>query len=107
LARPLTMIDARADDITRMRSTLRRDISRAVDGEQRRVEHLAARLSTLGPAQTLARGYAVVQRLDADDPHAVSSVADLPEGARIRIRVADGAAPAVIEAATVHTEGEK
>jgi hypothetical protein len=29
LARPLTMVDARADDITRMRSTLRRDISRA------------------------------------------------------------------------------
>ena len=107
LARPLTMIDARADDITRMRSALRRDITRAVDGEQRRIEHLSARLSTLGPAQTLARGYAVVQRLDIDDPHAVSSVDDLPAGARIRIRVADGSAPAVIDTAAVEAKEEQ
>ena len=98
LAAPLTMIDSRTDDIARMRTALRRDVSRSVEGEQRRIEHLSAQLGTLGPAQTLARGYAVVQRLDIDEPHAVCAVGDLPAGARIRIRVADGSAPATIDA---------
>jgi exodeoxyribonuclease VII large subunit len=92
------MIDSRTDDIARMRTALRRDVSRSVEGEQRRIEHLSAQLGTLGPAQTLARGYAVVQRLDIDEPHAVCAVGDLPAGARIRIRVADGSAPATIDA---------
>ncbi|MGC4962261.1 exodeoxyribonuclease VII large subunit [Gordonia sp. DT218] len=101
LARPFTMIDAHAEQIDRMRRDIRRDVRRHVDAEDRRREHLSARLGTLGPAQTLARGYAVVQRTDVDPAHVVSAVADLPSGARLRIRVADGAATASV------TEGDK
>ena len=62
--------------------------------------HLAARLATLGPAATLARGYAVVQGLPTDGPpHVLHSVNDAPAGARLRIRVADGALTALSEGA--------
>ena len=96
LANPFTMIDRRSDDVDRMRRDIRRDVSRMVDAEQRRVEHLSARLATLGPAQTLARGYAVVQRVDDGDPHVVTSTDQMPAGARLRIRVGDGAATAEV-----------
>src|SRR5262249_48295376 len=55
----------RAEEIHRARSAIRRDITRLVMAEAERVGHLAARLSTLGPAATLARGYAVVQTVPA------------------------------------------
>ncbi|MGV9710593.1 exodeoxyribonuclease VII large subunit [Gordonia sp. NPDC003424] len=100
LARPMTLIDTRADTIARMRTDIRRDVTRLVDAEHRRSEHLAARLDTLGPAQTLARGYAVVQRLDGDR-HVVSTTGDMPPGTHVRIRVSDGATHAQV------TEGER
>ncbi|MFB1299246.1 exodeoxyribonuclease VII large subunit [Mycobacterium sp. pW049] len=98
LARPLSAIDARADEIRRARSAARRDITRFITGESDRVGHLSARLMTLGPAATLARGYAVVQAVPASgDPHVVQSVADAPPGTRLRVRVGDGAVLATSE----------
>ncbi|PRC46524.1 exodeoxyribonuclease VII large subunit, partial [Mycobacterium sp. ITM-2017-0098] len=98
LARPLAAIDARADEVHRARAAARRDIRRFLASESDRVTHLAARLTTLGPAATLARGYAVVQALpESGPPHVVHSVADLPEGTRLRVRVADGAITAISE----------
>ncbi|WP_425005136.1 exodeoxyribonuclease VII large subunit [Mycolicibacterium sp. S3B2] len=100
LARPLEAIDARGEEIHRARRTARRDITRLVAAESDRVGHLAARLATLGPAATLARGYAVVQGLPTDGPpHVLHSVNDAPAGARLRIRVADGALTALSEGA--------
>ncbi|MGE0215050.1 MAG: exodeoxyribonuclease VII large subunit, partial [Mycolicibacterium sp.] len=67
------------------------------------VGHLSARLTTLGPAATLARGYAVVQSLPAEPagtPHVLRSVADAPAGTRLRVRVADGAVTATSEGGT-------
>ncbi len=59
--------------------------------------HLSARLATLGPAATLARGYAVVQTMpDASSAGRVlRTTADAPSGTRLRVRVADGAVTAV------------
>jgi exodeoxyribonuclease VII large subunit len=62
--------------------------------ESERIGHLSARLSTLGPAATLARGYAVVQ---TDAGAVLRSAADAPAGTRLRVRVADGAVKAVSE----------
>ena len=47
--------------------------------ETDRVGHLAARLTTLGPAATLARGYAVVQTVDGP-ASILRSTADAAEG---------------------------
>jgi exodeoxyribonuclease VII large subunit len=52
---------------------------------------LSARLATLGPSATLARGYAVVQA----GSRVLRTVADAPAGTELRIRVADGAVTAV------------
>lgn len=91
---------ARADEIHRARRAARRDITRLLAAETERVGHLAARLTTLGPAATLARGYAVVQAVPADGaPHVLHAVADAPVGTRLRVRVSDGAITAISEGA--------
>ncbi|ATD70220.1 MULTISPECIES: exodeoxyribonuclease VII large subunit [Gordonia] len=103
LARPGVIVDQESANVAELVRALRRDVLRHVDTEDRRHEHLAARLSTLGPAQTLARGYAVVQRTDTDVTHVVSTLDDLPAGAELRIRVADGAARATVTATEAPT----
>jgi exodeoxyribonuclease VII large subunit len=101
LAEPLAALALRADEIHRARSAVRRDITRLVDAETDRIGHLAARLATLGPAATLARGYAVVQTVPASGPSVVlRSVGDAPAGTRLRVRVGDGAVAAVSEGPT-------
>jgi exodeoxyribonuclease VII large subunit len=101
LAEPLRALTARADEVHRARSAVRRDINRLVAAEMERIGHLSARLATLGPAATLARGYAVVQTLPDAGPAAVlRSVDDAPAGTRLRVRVADGAVAAVSEGQT-------
>ena len=98
LAKPLGALTTRADEINRYRTAARRDVTRLVAAESERVGHLSARLTTLGPAATLARGYAVVQTLTATGQSAVlNSVADAPAGTRLRVRVSDGAVTAVSE----------
>lgn len=89
LADPLRGLTQRGEEIDRARAAVRRDIIRLVAAETDRIGHLSARLATLGPAATLARGYAVVQTVD--DGEILRTVADAPAGARLRIRVADGA----------------
>ncbi|KMO77386.1 exodeoxyribonuclease VII large subunit [Mycolicibacterium obuense] len=98
LARPLEAIAARADEIHRARRAGRRDIARLLDVESDRIGHLSARLSTLGPAATLARGYAVVQVAPTGgEPQVLQSVLDAPAGVRLRVRVSDGAVTAISE----------
>ena len=98
LAQPLAALTSRADEIHRCRTSARRDITRLVVAESERIGHLSARLSTLGPAATLARGYAVVQTVTATgDPAVLHTVADAPAGTRLRVRVSDGAITAVSE----------
>ncbi|WP_304442489.1 exodeoxyribonuclease VII large subunit, partial [Mycobacterium sp. E3251] len=101
LAEPLTVLTARADEIHRARSAIRRDVTRLAAAEAERIGHLSARLATLGPAATLARGYAVVQAVpDSGSAVVLRSVADAPAGSRLRVRVADGAIAAVSEGQT-------
>jgi exodeoxyribonuclease VII large subunit len=95
LAAPLAALTARTDEVHRARAAARRDITRLVTAETDRLGHLSARLSTLGPAATLARGYAVVQTMP--DAGVLRTTADAPMGTRLRVRVADGAVTAVSE----------
>ncbi len=100
LARPSQAIEARAEEVHRARRTARRDISRLISAESDRLEHLTARLGTLGPAATLARGYAVVQVVEPSGERPIlRSVDDAPAGRRLRVRVADGAVTTVSEGA--------
>lgn len=101
LARPLDALHARAEEIHRAQAAARRDVTRLVATESERIGHLSARLSTLGPAATLARGYAVVQTRPAHSSGGAAkvlhSVADAPAGTLLRVRVVDGAIVATSE----------
>ncbi|WP_029114230.1 exodeoxyribonuclease VII large subunit [Mycobacterium sp. URHB0044] len=96
LAQPLAALTARAEEIHRARAAARRDVTRLIASETDRVGHLSARLATLGPAATLARGYAVVQVV-SDSMPVLRSVEDAPAGTRLRIRVSDGAVTTLSE----------
>lgn len=96
LAQPLAALTARVEEVHRARATARRDVTRLIETESRSVGHLSARLATLGPAATLARGYAVVQ-IASDSMSILRSTTDAPAGTRLRIRVADGAITTVSE----------
>jgi exodeoxyribonuclease VII large subunit len=105
LAQPLRGIEERHNDIDRLRQAARRDIQRTLDAGIVAVRHLRDQLATLGPAATLARGYAVVQRVSGpDDAHVVRAVADAPPGSQLRIRVADGSITAASLGAQAHKE---
>jgi exodeoxyribonuclease VII large subunit len=69
-----------------------------ISAERETIGHLSARLTTLGPAATLARGYAVVQTVPTSgSPAVLRSVADAPRGTQLRVRVSDGVVVAVSE----------
>jgi exodeoxyribonuclease VII large subunit len=96
LAQPLAALTARSEEIHRAVVAARRDVTRLIEDETRSVGHLSARLAALGPAATLARGYAVVQ-VASGSRAVLRSTADAPAGTRLRIRVADGAITTVSE----------
>ena len=92
LAEPTRIVTERAGEVERALAAARRDIARFVGAEADRIGHLSARLATLGPAATLARGYAVVQGAGGA---VLRSTADAPAGTALRIRLSDGAIGAV------------
>ncbi len=62
------------------------------------VRHLRASLTALGPAATLARGYAIVQAGSEVSAPVLRSVDDAAPGDVLRVRLADGAVHARVEA---------
>lgn len=92
LADPMTPIRARAEDIGRGRERLRAAITRRLEREESTVAGLRGKVSALGPAATLARGYAVVQvqPRDGSGDQVVTTIEQSPPGSQLRIRVADG-----------------
>ena len=99
LADPFSPIDARALDSARLRERGRGQVLMMLERIDRDIAHRRAQLTALGPAATLARGYAVVQTGGS----VVRCIADAPAGAPLRIRVADGA----VLAASLGTESAK
>jgi exodeoxyribonuclease VII large subunit len=98
LGDPLRAIDVQAERVHRMQADLRGAMLRGLDRRAVDIEHARARLTTLGPAATLARGYAIVQRV-TDDPvlPVLRSAGEVAPGDRLRIRVADGVVGATVE----------
>ncbi|RBO92730.1 exodeoxyribonuclease VII large subunit [Nocardia puris] len=94
LADPLREIDRRGEEIARLRTAARRDVDHLIRAEYTATRHLREKLTAVGPAATLARGYAVVQRVTGAERHVVRTIEDAPAGSQLRIRVADGAVTA-------------
>jgi exodeoxyribonuclease VII large subunit len=105
LANPLRPLHEHGRVVAELRSRADRAMLGSLRAAQEGLDHTAARLSTLGPAATLARGYAIVQRT-GDPPGSaapgstpalvVRSVADAPQGSELRVRLSDGAVRAVV-----------
>lgn len=99
LANPSALLDQRADEIGSLRQRTLRAMRTALATEHTTLTATQARLATLGPAATLARGYAVIQIVGAEGPDGiVRSVHQLGPGTTIRARLVDGAAYAVVSA---------
>jgi exodeoxyribonuclease VII large subunit len=99
LAHPLRPLSEHSRMVTELRTRAERALLSGIRTAQDGLIHTAARLSALGPAATLARGYAIVQRIDTVEggpAPVLRSVTDAPEGATVRIRLADGAIGAVV-----------
>jgi exodeoxyribonuclease VII large subunit len=98
LGDPLRAIDAHTERVHRLQADLRGAVLRGLDRRAVELEHARARLTALGPAATLARGYAIVQRV-TDDPvlPVLRSAAEVGPGDRLRVRVADGVVGATVD----------
>jgi exodeoxyribonuclease VII large subunit len=97
LADPLTPLGQRSVQVSALVDRARRAVAGLVASERSALDHTRARLTTLGPAATLARGYAVVQRVDQDGrPRVLRSTDEAPEGTQLRVRVSDGAVHATV-----------
>lgn len=100
LADPLGPVQRRQDDVDVHRERARRAMLSLLAKDQAEVANARARLTALGPAATLARGYAVVQFVDAEgNLQVLRSVSEVEAGAQLRVRVGDGAIGAVAEGA--------
>lgn len=96
LADPLGPIARRADEVGMHRERARRAVLTTLAREQAMIAASKNQLTALGPATTMARGYAVVQFSDAEgNLQVLRSVSEIADGATLRVRVADGAVNAV------------
>lgn len=97
LADPLAPLQRRSEQLTTLRARSRRAVMSLLTAEQHAVTATRSRLTTLGPAATLARGYAIVQRVDPDGADGVlRSAEEAPPGTMLRVRLADGAVHAIV-----------
>ncbi|MGH3833086.1 MAG: exodeoxyribonuclease VII large subunit [Pseudonocardiaceae bacterium] len=99
LATPLRPLAERGQLVIDLRARADRAMVGGLAAAREGLEHTAARLTTLGPAATLARGYAVVQRVEGFPARVLRSVTDAPEGTELRVRLSDGALHAVVTGA--------
>ncbi|MCE0765268.1 exodeoxyribonuclease VII large subunit [Pseudonocardia kujensis] len=98
LADPLRDMARRHEELERLRTATRAAVLRRVERDGTEIAHLRARLTALGPAATLARGYAIVQRWTGDEILPVlRSTTEVAPGDRLRIRVGDGTVGAAVE----------
>jgi exodeoxyribonuclease VII large subunit len=90
LARPATMLDARAEQVADLRARAARTVRHRLERADTELHHTLARLRTLSPAATLERGYAIVRRADGA---VVREPAEVVEGEILRVRLAGGELP--------------
>ena len=81
-------------EVDRLRQAARGCLLRGLDQRGTDIAHVRHRLTALGPAATLARGYAIVQRVTDGRRRrrrCCARSAEVAPGDRLRIRVGDGA----------------
>ncbi|WP_285684257.1 exodeoxyribonuclease VII large subunit [Actinoplanes sp. NBRC 103695] len=87
LARPETLIDQRATEVTALRDRAVRSLENRLRRADDDLRHTVARLRALSPKSTLQRGYAIVQRADG---HVVRAADEVKTDDQLRVRLAEG-----------------
>jgi exodeoxyribonuclease VII large subunit len=87
LARPETLLEQRATDVTALRDRAARSLDHRLRRADDELRHTLARLRALSPAATLDRGYAIVQRADG---HVVRAADEVKTDDILRVRLAEG-----------------
>jgi exodeoxyribonuclease VII large subunit len=93
LADPQGMLDGRRHDVVQLRDRARRSLRSALDRGADNLAHTRARVTSLSPAATLERGYAVVQRADGAVVRRPDEVAS---GDPLHVRLAQGELDATV-----------
>jgi exodeoxyribonuclease VII large subunit len=93
LADPHVMLDGRRDDVVQLRDRARRSLRSGLDRGTDNLAHTRARVTSLSPAATLERGYAVVQRADGAVVRRPDEVAS---GDPLHLRLAEGELDATV-----------
>jgi len=88
LAQPHTMLTARAEQVAALRERATRSLWHRLERAASDLHHTVARLRSISPAATLARGYAIVQRLPEET--VLRDAADVRVGTDLRVRLARG-----------------
>lgn len=104
LKSPAALVELQAEKIAVSVNNLRRIVKHQVETTQLSLDQLAAKLQTLGPEATFARGYSIVQVLPKDPsaaPFVLTSVKDVTPGGKLRVRLKDGGVQAVTLAVEV------
>jgi exodeoxyribonuclease VII large subunit len=95
LARPHALIDRLEGEVAQLRDRIRRHLSFRLSKADTELEHTLARLRTLSPASTMARGYAIVQR---GDGQVLRKADEAAKGETLRVRLAEGELTAKVTA---------
>lgn len=94
LASPASLVEARAEELTRWVARGAELVEYRIERERGRVAELVAQVRALSPRRTLERGYAIAR---LPDGRAMRSVADAAPGIRLDVTVSDGAVTTTVE----------
>jgi exodeoxyribonuclease VII large subunit len=92
-AAPRLALERQSQRVERAHERLRRAPALAVERKRAALESAAGRLRVLSPLKTLQRGYAIVRT----ESHVVTTSAAVAPGARVDVRLAEGAFGARVE----------
>ena len=94
LANPISLIDARAEELGRYVGRSHDLMDRIIEKSSSRVAELVGSLRALSPQRTLDRGYAIAQLADGQ---VLRSSADAPAGSSLLLTLADGTVRSTVD----------
>jgi exodeoxyribonuclease VII large subunit len=97
LATPISLIDARAEELGRYVSRSFELMDRIVEKSGSRVAELVGHLRALSPQRTLDRGYSIAQ---LPDGRVLRSADEAPVGTQLLLTLADGSVHSTVDAST-------
>jgi exodeoxyribonuclease VII large subunit len=95
LANPVSLVDARAEELTRYVARSHELVDRVIERSLTRVGELSSQLRALSPQGTLQRGYSIAQLPSGE---ALRDAADAPAGTRLLLTLSAGRVSSTVDA---------